>query len=88
MPFYSIHSFSSPHRIFTASPLLNLYILEDMLIIPTTPVDVVLLLCWLSSCWCTSLLVVGNGDSDRRETSQLDASLEALCVYQAEIFAA
>lgn len=59
-----------------------------MLIIPTTPVDVVLLLCWLSSCCCTSLLVVGNGDSDRWETSQLDASLEALCVYQAEIFAA
>lgn len=36
---HSIPFIPSPHRIFTASPLLNAYILEDILVIPTTPVD-------------------------------------------------
>lgn len=38
MPCYATHSFFCQHRTFTAAPLLNLLVLEDILANGTTPV--------------------------------------------------
>lgn len=60
----SIRSFFSLHQNFTAAPLFNLLILENIRIIFITPV-----VCYSPAVLapCVQFLVGGNGGSDRRD---------------------